>query len=208
MSIIAKSGENTQNFTPAPAGNHLAVCVGITHIGTNYSEMYEKDFNQVNITWELSNETYDDSEGNPQLYLLSRTYTLSLHEKATLRKDLDAWRGKRFTDDELKGFDITTILGAPCMVTAIHNDNGKAKVVGVASLPKGMPKPKAVNELKTFDYDNNFDMKAIEAFPEWVRDAIRSSVEYKQRVRELEAQPHEDHLKAIAEEDDYQQLPF
>jgi hypothetical protein len=47
-------------------------------------------------------------------------FTLSLHEKASLRKILQSWRGKAFTPEELKKFDVTTILGKPCLITVTH----------------------------------------------------------------------------------------
>ena len=39
------------------------------------------------------------------------------------------------------GFDLVNILGKPCMVTVAHNEKGKAKVIGVSGLPKGVTCP-------------------------------------------------------------------
>ena len=48
-------------------------------------------------------EAEDD---NGRRFQLRKDYKNSLHEKAGLRKDLEAWRGRRFTDAELAGFDL------------------------------------------------------------------------------------------------------
>ena len=37
---------------------------------------------------------------------VARVYTLCLHERAALRKDLESWRGRKFTEQELDGFDL------------------------------------------------------------------------------------------------------
>ena len=41
-------------------------------------------------------------DGKP--FLVRRRYTASLHEKSALRKDLESWRGRAFTNVELDGF--------------------------------------------------------------------------------------------------------
>ena len=72
-------------------------------------------------------------------------YTLSLHENAALRRDLQSWRGRAFTETELAGFDLKTVLGVPCMITLVHSPDGKyANIQAVAGLPKGMEAPPQV----------------------------------------------------------------
>ena len=57
---------------------------------------------------------------------VSRTFTVSLHEKANLRKFLSAWRGRDFTTEEAKAFDVSKLLGAYCMVNVTESEtNGK-----------------------------------------------------------------------------------
>jgi hypothetical protein len=69
-------------------------------------------------------------------------FTLSLHEKGRLRPLLEAWRGRRFTAEELKNFDLEKLINANCQVQLIHNMNesGKkyANVQAIVPLGKGM----------------------------------------------------------------------
>src|SRR5208337_1405024 len=70
-----------------------------------------------------------------------KRYTLSLHEKAALRKDLESWRGRTFTEEELKGFDVENVLDVPCLLNVIHNGTSGtvyANVSGIMKLPKSM----------------------------------------------------------------------
>jgi hypothetical protein len=51
-------------------------------------------------------------DGRP--FAMFKNYTLSWSEKANLRLDLQSWRGKPFTQEEMRRFDLETILGAWC----------------------------------------------------------------------------------------------
>lgn len=133
MAIIAKSNGNS-TFKPAPAGTYQAVCADIVDLGMVKSEWQgkERTVHKIRIYWLLD-------EVNPEIgkpYLVTKTYNLSLNEKATLRKDLEAWRGVAFTDDELDGFDVEKLIGVNCMVGVVHNKAGENTYANVASLAK------------------------------------------------------------------------
>jgi hypothetical protein len=76
---------------------------------------------------------------------VGKWYTASIGEKANLRKDLVNWRGREFTDDELKGFDVKKLLGVPCMLSLTPNDKGKVRVTGIMKLPQGTTCPPQIN---------------------------------------------------------------
>ena len=140
MPIIASSkGESSGNFEPAPAGVHQAVCVDVVDLGVlDVSwQGQTKRQHKVNIAWQI-NEDRDD--GKP--FLVFKRYTLSLHEKSGLRKDLESWRGRKFTRDEEMGFDVEAVIGANCLLNITHNrvgDRTYANVVSIMPLAKGMP---------------------------------------------------------------------
>lgn len=135
MPIVAKAGPS---FTPAPEGVHAAVCVDVVDLGIVKVTYKDKTTEQhkIRIVWQIDE---DQKDGKP--FECSQRYTLSLHEKAGLRKMLESWRGRQFTEEELQGFDVETILGKPCMLNIIHNNKQGttyANVVGVMRLGKGM----------------------------------------------------------------------
>jgi hypothetical protein len=168
------------DFKQAPAGTHVARCIKLIDLGTQHGEYQGEPTvrNQVMAQWELPLETYAfDGEDRP--FIVSKFYTNSLSEKANLRKDLEAWRSRPFTQEELVKFDLMKILGAPCMLTVVHNEKGKAKVVGVSALPKGLQCPPAVNPLSSFWLDE-YDDNAFAALPEGIRDIIVKSDEYRE----------------------------
>src|SRR5689334_6354597 len=118
MAIMA-SAKGGQDFAPAPAGTHAAVCCDVIDLGMLEVTFGGKTKSQhkVNIVWQIE-ELRDD--GKP--FNVRKRYTLSLHEKASLRKDLESWRGKAFTAEELAGFDLEALIGVGCMLNIIHKE--------------------------------------------------------------------------------------
>jgi hypothetical protein len=111
MSIVLKQ----KQYTPAPEGIHAACCVDVVDLGVIEGQFGPK--HKCRITWEIVTPMADGRR-----FSTSKTYTMSLHEKATLFKDLKAWRGRPFTAEELKGFDLEKVLGAPCQLVITHSE--------------------------------------------------------------------------------------
>lgn len=139
MAIIATAGSGT-TFTPAPAGVHQAICVDVIDKGileVTYAGKVKKQ-HKISLAWEI-----DEARDDGKRFIVYKRYTLSLNEKATLRKDLESWRGRVFTRDEEMGFDVETVIGVNCLLNIQHNavgDRTYANVVAVMPLHKGMPK--------------------------------------------------------------------
>ena len=152
---MGRYASTSSNFVPAPAGTHVARCVRMVDIGTQIGEYLGEAITrvQVIVMWELPNAKMQD--GQP--FIVSAWYTNSLHAKANLRRHLEAWRGRIFTPEELKRFDLETILGKPCLLQVAHSESGRAKVVGCMALPKGTVVPPQVNPSTSFWIDTATD---------------------------------------------------
>lgn len=182
MAIIAKN-EQGGSFEPIPEGVHTAICVSIIDLGMQYSEKWDKSTHKAMVTWELPEETYTkDGETKPRT--LSKEYSLSLGEKSNLRKDLQAWRGRAFTDEELAGFDLKNVLGKGCQIQLIHtekNGNKYANIASIMGLPKGMKLDEPSN-IVYFDLGDTECMKLMAQIPEWIQNKIKESDDYKNMV--------------------------
>lgn len=175
--MLNAKNEGTERII-IPAGTHVARCYGIIDLGTQYSEKFDNSSRKVQIQWELSNELMDD--GRP--LAISKKYTLSLNEKANLRKDLESWLGRGITAEEEKnGFALGGMLGAPCLLSVIHAESGGktyANIAGVMSIPKGTQVPPQSNPMVSYDVENGKDA-VFEKLPEWIRTMIEQSKEFK-----------------------------
>jgi hypothetical protein len=187
--IITGSNSDRKQFQIAPAGTHLARLYRIIDLGTQMRE-YEGKVTmsrKAKFFFELHGE---DADGKPLLTLdgkpliQSREYTVSLNEKANLRRDLEAWRGKAFSEDELKGFDISNILGHFCMVNISHRQKGDmtyADLKGVSAVPSIYKKqglPEGINTTMIFNLDK-FDETMFDSLSENIKETIRKSPEYR-----------------------------
>lgn len=191
------ASDSGEHFEQAPAGNHITRCIRLIDLGTQHGEYQGKPLirNQVLLTWELCNELMAD--GRP--FTVSRFYTNSLNEKANLRADLESWRGRAFSPEELARFDLQTILGKACMLNVVHNDKGKAQVSSIATLPKGMSAPESVNPLLAFWIDE-WDEGIFEKIPDGLKKIIAASDEFKGRGKPTTTQK-----SSVPEEED---IPF
>ncbi len=170
------------DFQQAPVGTHIARCVRLTDLGTQHGEYLGEPTarSQVLITWELPSETVE-FDGKSMPLLVSKFYTNSLSERANLRKDLETWRSKQFTGAELLNFDLMKVLGAPCMLSVVHNDKSKAKVSAVTATPKGMQCPPQVHPSESFWLDE-LDPAKFEKLSDGLRKIIEQSDEYQEMV--------------------------
>lgn len=180
MGLLATDNGGS-DFTPAPAGTHIARCCQVIDLGTQTSNYYKdkagqpKEQHKVRIAWELSMEC--DEEGQP--FLVFKRYTLSLTDKANLRRDLEAWRGRKFTEQELAGFHLKNVLGAPCMLSVVHetrDGDTYANVNAVMAMSKGTVCPPAKNPTVLFDVDD-WDDLLFEKFSESLKKTIHSCKE-------------------------------
>ena len=170
---------DSQDFPILSEGVKIAICFSLYDLGTQYNEKWDKHTKQIMIVWEIPEERIIiNNEDLPRA--ISQKYTNSLHEKAQLRKHLEAWRGKAFTAVELDGFDVKNVLGEACQLQIIHtkkDDKTYANIAAIMALPKSMTPPKPENPLKYFSFEDSKDIP--EDTPKWIAEIIKQSVEYK-----------------------------
>ena len=108
MGLTAKADSGNDN-PPMPSGIKFAVCVGVYDLGTHFDRMYDKERHSGVFIFEVPSERITitkDGEDKDLPRQISNRYTLSLGEKANLRRDLESWRGRGFSEEELDGFNI------------------------------------------------------------------------------------------------------
>lgn len=202
-------------FELCPPGNHVAVCYGVMDVGT-HERMYRdgaKIERRVRIMWEVPEEKMSD--GRP--FAVYREYKLSGHEKSNLRKDLDSWRGKKFTDEDFDKFDMKMLLGKGCMLQVVHNESNDrtyANIQSIACLPKGMKVDATENEhvylsLDADEYDENVfanlhekTQQYISESPEWKALHGKQTVSTASSQRTIKDYAGEDY------QDDGADIPF
>ena len=181
MGLMAKD-KGGGDYIPIPEDLHLAVCYGIWDLGSQFTHFSDRPVHKVVIVWEIPGCRGEFERDGKMVNLprvISRIYTLSLHEKANLRKNLESWRGKKFSEEELKGFDLKKLLGVPCQIQVIHNvkdDKTYANISAIIKAPTGTQLTPE-NPLKFFSFEEGGDVPT--GTPDWIMDLIRHAEEYK-----------------------------
>jgi hypothetical protein len=188
MGLMAKDSGGG-DFKRVPPGVYVARCIGLIDLGTQEVEFQgdKKLQHKALVKWEVFGEEDDGTpltvevNGVQVPLTVSKRYTMSLSTKARLRADLAAWRGRDFTQEELKSFDVSKLLGAYCMLNVQQNEtNGKTytNVQSITPVPKGLPKPAGVHPTVRFDLDEP-DVAVYESFHEKLQETIAASAEWK-----------------------------
>lgn len=181
MTATAKDTGGGGDFKKVPPGTHIAVCNMVINLGEHPTAYQGQDTGlkpQVYIRWETPHERIEyevDGVEKEGPLSIGKTYTLSLSEKANLRKDLEAWRGKPFTQEQLDGFDVDAVLGSCCQIIVAHRESGGkeyANVTGIAGWPKGMDRVEAENELISYAADNTAQYDEL---PKWIKEKLGNS---------------------------------
>lgn len=140
MPIYVSAGDS-KPFEPAPEGLWPIVCCDVVDLGEVATQWGKKQ--KVQLRWQLGNQAGVRDDGKP--WLVIRTFTASLREKAELTKCLVRWRKKAFTSEELQRFALETVIGAVGLGNIVHNtlDDGRvfANVDTIVPLPKEMVRP-------------------------------------------------------------------
>jgi len=137
MSFVVQDNDKVREL--CPAGSYSAVCVDVVDLG-NVQTTYKGQIrtqHKCRIVFEIGEYRKD---GSP--FYVGERFTASLGEKAALRGFLEGWRGKAFTPEELKGFDLEMLIGAPAIIMVVHNQNGDKtydNIKSASKLMKGMP---------------------------------------------------------------------
>lgn len=174
------------NREPIPAGTYLGLCYRFIDLGTQKTEFQGqvKHTRRVMISWILPDELMSD--GKP--FSAHKQYAWSMHEKATLRHDLESWRGMAFTAEDFGKFDTKNLLGKPCMLTITEEKKPDGRIFSnvssVGKPMKGLAIPKLSEPTIYLSLEPDaFDQAAYDSLGDNLKQRIASSPEFKELGR-------------------------
>ena len=202
---IAKEASKT--FTPVPAGSHIGRAIHVISLGTQPAQPNFLPTFKVLVGWEIPDEVIVNAEKQEMPMIISKDYSLSLGKKANLRRDLEGWRGREFTAEELKGFQVENVLDKPCMLNVIHKTSASGNVYAVISsisaLPKGVTCKPRVHDLIQFEIEDGKSCEAWAKIPQFIQKKMEQCEEWVHPAA-AQGEPEQTH-GTIAESDD---VPF
>lgn len=185
MAIIASDTGGGRDFEPIEEGGHAAVCDMMVDLGMQDGGKWGPK-HQVYIRFQVPDHRIEFEKDGEEVNLpgvVGVTYTLSLSEKANLRPALESWRGKKFTAEELRAFDITKVAGKPAYLNILHEEKQKAgkmvtyaNIASIMPLPKGMEVPQVEGDNGVIIYDDDH-LDNYDKLPKWLQEKIDGQVD-------------------------------
>ena len=197
MGLIVKDPGGGGDFEPMPAGPTQLVCISIWDTGTRINN-FGNEIEEIIIGFEAPEHRLQFEKDGEQVNMpmvISKPYRASLHVKANLRNDLEDWRGKGFTEEELQSFHVAVLLGVNGWGNIVHRKSGDRTFANIKSIsklhkqfkvvePEHEPCIYAINEpnMATFPKKAapylHWGEDIPDYCPDWIRKNIMSSNEY------------------------------
>lgn len=125
--IIAKSAGS---YTPAPEGQYLAVCCDVIDLGMVENKTFNKREHKCALVFQL-----DEIGPQGARYEVAERFTVSMGEKAHLRRFLGQWRGKSYSEDEARaGAPLHKLEGVSAVVQVEHRVSGGKTYANLVSI--------------------------------------------------------------------------
>lgn len=162
---------------PVEPGVYMAICIGCVDLGEQYNETFKNHSNKCLYIFELIGETIEvDGEMKPRQ--LSKEFAISSSSKSNLRKFIESWNGKSYTDDDFMELDLFDQIGKSCQLNVVLNDTKEyANIDNLMPLPRGVPA--FTTETAPVRWDMSaWDDEVFKTLPEWIQDKIKKSTEY------------------------------
>jgi hypothetical protein len=178
MGFTVKERPSSNAFL-VPAGTHLATAFAL--IGVGFQETSFGIKNRVYVGWEIHGHRFKwtkDGHENDAPATVWRAYNVSLFKQATLRIDIEAWRGKSLTKEEAKNFDLFGMVGKSCQLTVEHAHVGEktyGNVMSVNQLLEGTEAPPLESdEIRYLQPDDVADWNLV---PDFLRKKIENQAD-------------------------------
>ena len=141
--ISAKNSDS--KFRSHPEGQFVAQCVDVIDLGEkveDYAGQPKKLSHKCALVFRTGEK---NDKGEP--HDIGQEYTVSMYEKANLRKALESWRGTPYTEAQVEaGVPLHKLTGQWALITVAHKTSAKGRtyafvqsIVGVPAMLKERP---------------------------------------------------------------------
>jgi hypothetical protein len=198
MPDVIEAKHTATQFQPHPEGQFVVRCVDAINMGQKVESFQGAPPKLVQKCVLVFQSGEKNEDG--RLHEVSAEMTISMGERANLRKLLEQWRGKSYTDEQARaGVPVHKLVGQPALMTVEHkkSNSGRiyAKISSIAPLPKAMQN--AVPELPAY---------ARPAF--WQERKDEYATEVSKFLAAQQSSPAFDDVPDGLGEDDDDDLPF
>lgn len=165
--------KSATKYEAHPEGSFAARCVDVIDLGEKVSAFPGAPTKLLHRCALVFRTGEVNGAGDP--IDIAKEFTVSMHEKSTLRPFLERWRGKSYTEDQLAaGVPVDRLEGQPAYITVEQKVSQKgrtfAALIGAAPVVKGVPVP----EFPTYERAAYWEERKAEYARE--ADTFRASI--------------------------------
>lgn len=148
--ITARGTES--KYAPHDEGQYVGQCVDTIALGDKVQDFPGTE-SYLAPTCALVFRTGEKNDETGDYIDIAREFTVSMGEKANLRKFLEQWRGKPYTADQIKaGVALDKLTGNHGLLTVAQRTSGKGRVYANITACVGIPKQMAASVAQYDDY--------------------------------------------------------
>ena len=203
MSDQITATNSDAKFAPHPEGQYPARCVDVVDLGEKV-EQYPGYPQRLSHKCMLIFRTGEQNLETGDFIDIGKEFTVSMGEKANLRKALEDWRGKSYTPAQVdEGVPLHKLTGQPALITVEHKTSGKGRTY--ANLKTIAPLPKQMSE----------SAPSADGYQraEYIEERKKAYAQESKAFRKAAAAPSmpgddEDYPGQSPEDDDDSSLPF
>lgn len=135
--ITAKG--NDAKFRPHPDGQFVAQCVDAIDLGEKVED-YPGTPEKLAHKCALVFRTGEKNDETGDLIDIAQEFTVSMGEKANLRKALESWRGKPYSEAQItEGVPLHKLDGNWALIAVAHKQSGKGRTYAFIQSIVGVP---------------------------------------------------------------------
>lgn len=136
--IVAKGSD--AKFLSHPEGQFVGSCVDTIDLGENV-ETFAGQPSKLAHKCALVFRTGERNPSTHDYIDIGREFTVSMSEKANLRKFLEQWRGKPYTSAQIEeGVPLQKLVNQPGLISVAHKTSGTGRTYAIISSCVGVPK--------------------------------------------------------------------
>ncbi len=140
MSDVITAKGSDKKFTPHNEGQFVGVCVDTIDLGDNV-ETFAGQPPKLAHKCAIVFLTGERNESNGEYIDIAREFSVSMNEKASLRKFLEQWRGKAYTPEQVEaGVPLHKLTNQPGLLTVSHKTSGQGRTYANITACVGVPK--------------------------------------------------------------------
>lgn len=148
--ITAKGSES--KFKAHPEGQYVGQCVDTIDLGEDVHD-FPGDEKYLKHMCALVFRTGERNEQTGTYIDVAREFTVSMGDKANLRKFLEQWRGKPYDASQIAdGVPLDKLTGNFGLLTIAHRKSGKGRTYANITACVGIPKQMAASAVPFGEY--------------------------------------------------------